>query len=466
MRIALVSIPHLAGRVSALPLGIASIAAVLRDRGHDPVVFDGEVDKPSIDLLAARVAADDPSIVALTATSYSRFLAVEFAVRMKALGVRHVVGGGHHFSHMPTETLERVPAIDFVISGAAENALAQLATCLESGNVSDLGNIPSLTYRKGVEIVSTPCAADRSFADITRLPYELFSVESYSTWDDLLFLYEDTHRKGVPPGRTITYNVGRGCPWKCHFCANVPWTSGLNRPDEVVVDELRWLQQKYGTDHVIFIDPVFSLHRRLTRSLCQRLIDSNLDLTWFCSTRVNLVPDDLLDVMVESGLSVIQFGIESGSPRILDQIAKDISLDLVRDRVAAVVRRGVTAKVYFLFGHPGEQESDIALTIDFVKELWESFGSGIVPVGIFTDIYPGTELERYARESGALAADYSWFDPPDLSVNEELEMTETDVPIFQSVPVGRVLELVHSRFPALLNRDLRDGYSAWTMPDP
>ncbi len=458
MRVALVATPYRGSAVCSLPIGMASIAGILRQRGHEPVIFDGEVDKSPIDVLAARVVASGAPFIAITSTSYSRDEALQLVALLREGGVGWIGLGGHHFTHMATETLQRVPAVDFVFQGPAETAMSMVASALESGKPFP-DDIPGLAWRKGDEIKSNCGGDDPAFMELKRLPYDLFPIHRYSSWDDLLFLYEAQQRENVPPGTTLTFCVGRGCPWRCHFCANVGyWKPSGGREIRSILDELTWLRQEEGINRFIFIDPVFTLHNGRTTELVDGITERKLGLKWFCSTRVNLVDDVLLDKMVASGLSVIQFGVESGSERIINSIDKKLTLNKVRDRVQAVTSRGVRAKVYFMFGHPGEEEEDVIRTIDFTRELTERFGDKLVLVSLFTDIFPGTTLEKVARQEGRLKSDWSWFDEPDLTVNAKIQMTHTRVPMYERVPVERVMELVATRFPRLLNRDLREGY--------
>jgi radical SAM superfamily enzyme YgiQ (UPF0313 family) len=465
VHVALVNIPYRGGSLCSLPLGMVSIAGALLRCGHEPRILDGEQRKLGVEELVDALGPHVPPLVAVTCTSYTRSEALRFVGLARDAGARHIVVGGHHFSHLAAETLARCPAVDFVISGPAEHALSRLATCLESGTLAELGAIPGLSYRQDGGIRSVPVRPDPTFVQIGRHPYELFDVNGYSGWDDLLFLSEEGQRRGIGGARTSTYSIARGCPWRCHFCANVGyWKPVLRRRREEVLEELAWMRGR-GIDHVIFIDPVFSLDDGATRAFCEDLVRLRLGLRWFCSTRVNLVPDATLHAMAEAGLDVVQFGVETGSPRILSSINKGIDLALVRDRIAAAVAAGIRVKAYFMFGHPGEREEDVVSTIGFARELQETHGERVVVVSMFTDIYPGTELERVALAEGALPRDHSWFDAMDLPVNRKIQMESTRVPMYESVPIERVLELVHRLHPRLLNRDLREGYAAGCARD-
>lgn len=460
MKVALINLAYKGSKVKSLPLGMALIVHYLRENGHETLILDAECSKLGIDEVYEWCQENPADFIAINSTSYSRFDAVDLARSLKKDGVRWVVLGGHHYSHMPTETLQQYPFVDFIISGPAENPLLRLCNALEKEKTFE--HIPGLSYRVDDRIVTIPVMVkDDLIKEPERLPFELFDISSYSTYDELLFLYSDTHRQNIEQGRTITYFLSRGCPYNCYFCANVRyWRSVCFRRIDYTISEVASLKEKYGITHFIMIDPSFTLDRAYTTEFCQRLIQERLDIKFFCSTRVNLIDESLLDLLVQAGLHCIQFGIESGSQRVLDGISKRIRLDDVREKVQICLKKGLIVKGYFMFGHPGETESDILKTINFAKEIYNKAEGRFVPVSMFTDIYPGSKLEKIALGNGRLDKDFSWFERREYPQNKKINMGWTMVPIYedQDCKIERILDHTYKGFPELLNRELYKGY--------
>ena len=459
MKIVLINLAYKGSKVKSLPLGMALIVYFLRENGHETLMLDAECSKLGIEEVYEWCQRNPADLVAINSTSYSRFDAVDLARMLKKDGVRWIVLGGHHYSHMPAETLQQYPFVDFIISGPAENPLLQLCNVLDKEKAVQY--IHGVCYREDGRVVSIPGSAKDELKEPERLPFELFDISSYSTYDELLFLYSDMHRQNIEQGRTVTYFLSRGCPYNCYFCANVKyWRRVCFRRIDYTICEIASLKEKYGITHFIMIDPSFTLDRAYTFEFCQRLIQERLDIKFFCSTRVNLIDESLVDLLVQAGLNCIQFGIESGSQRVLNGISKRIRLDDVREKIQICLKKGLIVKGYFMFGHPGETEGDILKTINCAKELYNKSEGMFVPVSMFTDIYPGSKLEKIARGNGRLDKDFSWFERKEYPENKKINMGWTMVPIYenQDCKIERILELVYKGFPELLNKELYKGY--------
>ena len=60
----------------------------------------------------------------------------------------------------------------------------------------------------------------------------------------------------------FSINIGttRGCPFKCNWCAKPIYGNRYNaRSPQNVVNEIKYLQQTFGIDHVWFCDDIFGL---------------------------------------------------------------------------------------------------------------------------------------------------------------------------------------------------------------
>ena len=137
------------------------------------------------------------------------------------------------------------------------------------------------------------------------------------------------------------------------------------------------------------------------RRICEGMVEQKLGFTWSCFGRVDSVNNDLLGLMREAGCQEISYGIESGSQRILDVIRKGITLDQVREAVAATKRAGIGTIGFFMVGHPTETRETIMQTIAFAREL---------PLDYFKALYvtpfPGSELYSEAGRYGTLEEDW------------------------------------------------------------
>ena len=80
-------------------------------------------------------------------------------------------------------------------------------------------------------------------------------------------------------------------------------------------------------------------------------------------------------------------------------------------------------------------------------------------IGVFTLIYPGTELEFIAKEQGTLPRDFQW-NTPQLFERNELVGVNPSIPLYENpdLPVEQILQILaveRSRLPRLLSRGFR-----------
>jgi radical SAM superfamily enzyme YgiQ (UPF0313 family) len=164
--------------------------------------------------------------------------------------------------------------------------------------------------------------------------------------------------------------------------------------DRILAD-IRFNVEKYGCTNFVFKDSTFTANRRWAGEFCDALIRSGLKIKWRCNTRVNLVPQPLLEKMREAGCYVINFGVESGHPTILKNIQKETKIEDVYDAHRRCRRLGIRTYATFLVGSPGETEETVRATIEVAKGIKPNLAMFFVNTA-----YPGTPLYDQAVAAG------------------------------------------------------------------
>ncbi|MCX6710461.1 MAG: radical SAM protein [Candidatus Woesearchaeota archaeon] len=77
--------------------------------------------------------------------------------------------------------------------------------------------------------------------------------------------------------------------------------------------------------------------------------------------------------MKEAGCYQMQFGIESGSERMLSLMNKRLNLSAARETLSACDRLGIETVAFFIMGYLGETQEDLGKTIHFIKETHPDF---------------------------------------------------------------------------------------------
>lgn len=175
--------------------------------------------------------------------------------------------------------------------------------------------------------------------------------------------------------------ASRGCNYKCSFCSQVmyPKKYTLKHPKKVL-DELEYLKT-LNINNIEFTDLEFCLDKNHVKHICKGILQRKIDLNWCINTRVDSVDKELLNLLKKSGCSLIHYGVETGSFRLLKKTRKGITLQKVKKTFIQTEKTGIKALAFFILGNKGETLRDIIKTINFSKILnphYVSFGLNMV----------------------------------------------------------------------------------------
>ncbi|MFA6455132.1 MAG: radical SAM protein [Patescibacteria group bacterium] len=367
-----------------LPLGLAYIAAFLEKNGLAVDVFDADALKMSEEemekyFLALPEKPDIVGITMMTAGFYAGRQTIQ--VVRKALSGAVIIAGGNHVSALPGETLKEIPELDFVIKGEGEITMLELVKALE--NKSDFKSIEGIYYRENNNIISTPPRELMTDLDSLPLPArEKFPLDKYKT--------HPPYGLKNPYMHMIT---SRGCPYGCAYCSKSVFGRRLRMRGAVnVVDEIEELIKKYGIKEIKFYDDDFTLDMKRAEAICDEIIKRKIIIPWSCTTRVDLVTEQLLKKMKQAGCWLISYGVESGCQDLIDLIGKGIKLEQVQKAFSWTAKAKIKTLAYFMVGLPGETVESIKKTIAFSKKLNPDFVNWSL-----TTIFPNTPLKEIVK---------------------------------------------------------------------
>ena len=292
-----------------------------------------------------------------------------------------VVVGGTHPTVLPEETIKN-EYFDYVVRGEGEYTFLDLVSGVR------IEDIRGLTYvNKRGEIVNNP---DRDFVEnLDSLPFPSRGIYLNDT-------------RYMDYGYIMT---GRGCPFECTFCASKKLWDRKVRYHSVdrVIKEIKHVQSTFGTNFFFFVDDTFILNKNRVRSICESLIENNLNIKWICESRIEGLDEGLLKLMKKSGCERIKVGVESGSERILKTVKKNISKDQIRKAVSLIKKVGIGITVHLMIGFPTETNSEVRETLEFGRELDPDYFSLSVLAP-----YPGTEIYYDIIKNGVVLPKEHW----------------------------------------------------------
>ena len=342
------------------PVGLLTLAAVLREDGHDVrfldaarqfLVTNGE--------WARRIQAHAPDLVGFSAITPAFLDAYDVCRRVKDLlpDVRTVFGGVH-VSWGRERILRDYPAIDALVAGEGESALRDLA---RGGDPSD---IAGCLWREGAGVRSGPVQTRDTLCRMDDLPFPAYDLAEGFPERYHLPLFSS------PRGPGANIISSRGCVYRCSYCDRSVYSHSYrwNSP-EYTFEQVRWLRKDFGIRHVTFYDDLFTLNQDRVARLCALLRRARLGVSFNCIVRVGHLGDELIRELKSAGCWVVHVGIESGDQEILDRHKEGLSLDLIRRDVNRLHEAGLWVKGLFMMGFPGETEASIRRTIDFACSL-------------------------------------------------------------------------------------------------
>ena len=122
--------------ISAPPIGLAYIAAVLRAHGHRVKIFDAEVEPLNNIQIAQQARRADLAGITTTAPTYNSALELANLIKQSNSGTT-VVLGGPQATFLDEECLGK-SAADAVIRGEGEYTMLDVADSIESGGTCRL----------------------------------------------------------------------------------------------------------------------------------------------------------------------------------------------------------------------------------------------------------------------------------------------------------------------------------------
>ncbi len=366
------------------PLGLAYLARVLLDKGFDVEILDLPVLKWRFEKIVEFLEQCDARIYGLGCNLFTLREAIYYIKVIKRIKPEsYIVVGGYSTIYPNDKLLELIPQIDFVISGEGELAFGEL--CERINKNQDLNGVSNLTYRSSEGKIITN--QKNLIFDLNNLRFpaiELLPLNKY--------------RLHPPFGRARPFMIvsaSRGCPFSCSFCSvNIKYRQ---RKLDNVIAELKWLRKEHGIREVYFADPTFTVDKKYVKNLCVSLIRENLDIKWTCTTRVNLVSDNLLKYMRAAGCYMISFGAESANQIILKNVNKGTTPKNIVSAIKLCRKNNICSLMYFMIGNQGETLETLNYTMSFLKKYIPDF----VVYGPVTP-FPGSPLFEQAVKEGKI----------------------------------------------------------------
>jgi radical SAM superfamily enzyme YgiQ (UPF0313 family) len=380
-----------------IPLGIASIAAVLESHNYTVKIVDfnhykGDYQK---DLQHWK-----PKIIGIGGTTSTRknsFLTAQLS--KEVLPDVPVVYGGVHATFTAEDTLTHIPHIDLIVRGEGEYTFLMLCHKFVRGHPVDIFTLDGLCYRYHGGIVEKKHTRIDNLKELPIPARHLFEYDYTMTLD-----YKNI--------RADFLMTSRGCLNGCSFCSESRMFPGGIRLRNIsqIQQEIEHIVSHKNIKGLKLFDSTFTADRNHVVNFCTMVRPCKLQ--WECSIRADTVDRDLLLQMKSAGCCYINVGLETTNERLLKKIGKNITVNHVESVLEWCKKIDIKTKVFFTFGHLGETYRECLEDIKYIRKKREMINFYATTAGV--RVYPGTRLEKELHEKNYLAPNFSWakFKPP------------------------------------------------------
>ena len=412
-----------------VPYGIALLAAIAMEKGHQVQVFDQNAWRVGSETIDNVLKADNWDVIGLggITTAYNSIKSIVKQVQAICPKSNIVLGGGV-LTSIPREIMGFLPEVKIGVIGEAFNTLPEILKMIDAKE-NNWSAIDGIIFRdKENQLIVTK---QRDLVEnLDLLPYpawELFPLEEIYFKNSQLIFSEE----GMTTKRRLDINASFGCSLICRYCyhlglagdmryssdetgeRNVAFdepgqytrTNRYHSP-EYIVKMVKFLREKYNVDFISFLDENLMTMdqysgRTWIKEICRLWIENGLQPTcirdkvphdetcsgvhWAGTSHATLCNQEVLKTMRNAGCSHLIYGYESFSPEVMKSIGKGATPETNIRSFFWTLKAGIRPIPNQIFGIPNEGFKAIYDNI----EAWERLGIMVKPH--FATPYPGSE---------------------------------------------------------------------------
>jgi radical SAM superfamily enzyme YgiQ (UPF0313 family) len=260
--------------------------------------------------------------------------------------IKIIVGG----SNVQHGWFKMQPYYDYVVNGEGEEAILKI-----------LDEIENNVVRSEPMYITQPSEQRINLNNLPMPDYDSIDFNAYE----------------IPNGALS--ELSRGCTAKCTFCEETHFWKYRQRQAIDALKEIEWLYYHKGTDIIWFIDSLVNGNLKELRAFAKGVIAKGLKIKWTgyarCDGRMDL---EYMQDLADSGCVSLNYGCESGSQKILNDIDKGVTVAEMEQNFRDGKAVGISAATNWIVGFPTETYQDFADTMTF---LWRNRNMNISNIG-------------------------------------------------------------------------------------
>lgn len=324
-------------------------------------------------LLEEKISSSKPTLVCLSVPFPGNlFAALKCSQWIKAQHpeIKVVMGGGYPNTELRSLSDARVfEFVDFITLDDGETPLTTLLSYLEGKTgLSTLKRTFAL-----VDGVVTYCNGsllpDVKQEKVGTPDYEGLPLKKYLS---VIQLTNPMHRLWSD-GRWNKLTMAHGCYWgKCTFCdISLDYIKNYEGSSaKLIVDRMEMLIAQTGERGFHFVDE--AAPPALMKSVALEILSRDLVVSWWTNIRFEKsFTYDLCRLLAASGCIAISGGLEVASDRLLELIAKGVTVKQVAGVNENFNRAGIMVHAYLMYGFPTQTAQETIDSLEVVRQMFE-----------------------------------------------------------------------------------------------
>ncbi len=308
------------------------------------------------------IEREAPGLIGISINSLSQVIAGLTLARLikERMPEVHITVGGNQFSYIYENIRELwlFSWVDSLVLFAGEETLNTLIDRLQ--NRQPLAGLANILLKKGDKIIGGNHGGSLDFVAQPPPDFKALPLSSY-----------------ISPQLVYPLQYSRGCYWnKCSFC-DYTYSSQEYRikdPRDFAREVAEVTAAKTpGFFHLVDSAPAVGHLLKLA----EELINNKTPVFWatMCRFEPLMEKPENVALLYRAGCRIIEFGLESGSDKMLSSMNKGATTAMARKVLANCQAAGIFTVVFVVVGLPDETKSDAEATINFLCEMAESIDS-------------------------------------------------------------------------------------------
>jgi len=172
------------------------------------------------------------------------------------------------------------------------------------------------------------------------------------------------------PVPTVPVALGRGCYWRrCTFCPDYLHPAYRPGSRDALAEWLEAVAARFPEGAMLHLTDS-ALPPALLERIAEVIHSRRLPLRWhgFVRLEARFAEPGFAQRLAKGGCTMLQWGLETAAPRLLDLMDKGVTADQARRALRSSAEAGIKNHAYLLFGLPTETEADREMTLAFVQD--------------------------------------------------------------------------------------------------